>query len=96
MIIGSTDTIEGTPCYNKLKPYDLSNNLNSVVENMNVNLFIQSLREASLSLLRHNIPGATVDATGGSGGSGGFPPSSWSKECSPNFDATGSNGNSST
>ena len=71
LINGSTDTVEGTGCYDKIKPYDASNNLNSVVEYLNIPLLIQQLSEATMSLLKTGI----------------FPPPRWKQfSCSKLFD----------
>ena len=70
-INGSTDTTFGRPCYTKLKPYDITHNLNSVVDNLNVPLLIQQLRDATLSQLQSNM----------------FPPENWStRPCSKYFE----------
>ena len=71
LISGSTDTSEGTPCYDKIKPYDISQNLNSVVEYLNIPLLSQQLGQAAISLLK----------------TGTFPPKDWRAiPCSIFFD----------
>ena len=71
LISGSTDTSEGTPCYDKIKPYDISQNLNSVVEYLNIPLLSQQLGQAAISLLK----------------TGTFPPKDWRAiPCSSFFD----------